>query len=331
MKIPMKQLSRIDAARSFTLLTSRSTRSFSAKNIPCRCLINQSSIANNINRRSWRYLAASSKYTWSPLSLSTQNPNHVKITSPSWGHERPFFLWSSSKKDDDDRDNDDDDDDDDRRDKQGNGGFGGGGLGGGIASFLLLSLGVAAFAILDSQPEARSKQQEINLTKFLHGLLPTGEVDYLTVNISTLAEEEGEPSSSAYHHVDVHMRKGSVVDGEPITSSKPFRYFKVRGSLRSFESKLREAQNELGVHSKDHIPVWFVRRDVQKIGDVINVVIFLGLGAGIWYLTKGRMSAQGSQNAMRGMNPFSGMTRAKTTIVNPGAKKGVVKVWTFYS
>ena len=287
-----------NAVKSMKLSSLPRNRFLTLNGIPCKCRWKA--------RYNSNYAVAATK--WSSVTSPTHNPLPNR-------ERQPYFIWSSSSS------SNEGDDESNKKENENNGNDNGSGL----MTLFILGAGLLYIGFNRSNPEllALPATKEITVNEFIHQLLKTGDVEYLTVNMRTASDE---PQGNT--RVSVHMRRGAMVDGEPVTQGRPYCYFHV-SNVRNFELRLLEAQADLGIKSKDNIPVWYQRRtlDLNFLG-YLKIAAAAGIAAIIWSVSKGKgVSMQGGMDMMKN-SPFGSMTRAKTTIVNPGTKKGNVKVGT---
>ena len=84
---------------------------------------------------------------------------------------------------------------------------------------------------------------------FLRLMLQTGEVEQLEV-------------SAHQDKVYVYLASGAMVNGRETFGKGPHYSFTI-GSLKSFESRLKKAQEDLGIKSSEFIPVKYSPPDSQ--------------------------------------------------------------------
>ncbi|KQK05917.1 ATP-dependent zinc metalloprotease FTSH 8, mitochondrial [Brachypodium distachyon] len=121
-----------------------------------------------------------------------------------------------------------------------------------LAPLLLLGL------MLSSLSSSSSDQKEISFQEFKNKLLEPGLVDRIVVSNKSVAKVY-------VRSVPQTNNQSQSTDTHIITSDAPgrqapskYKYFFNIGSVDSFEEKLEEAQETLGIDSHDHVPVTYV-------------------------------------------------------------------------
>lgn len=112
---------------------------------------------------------------------------------------------------------------------------------------LIRLLAVAAFLILSVFAGAQENIPETSWPIFLRLMLQTGEVERLDV-------------ASAQEKVYVYLHNGAIINGREAFGHGPHYSFTI-GNLKTFEERLIKAQEELGINSKDFIPIKFYPPD----------------------------------------------------------------------
>ncbi|KAK3138581.1 hypothetical protein QOZ80_5AG0370730 [Eleusine coracana subsp. coracana] len=121
-----------------------------------------------------------------------------------------------------------------------------------LAPLLILGL------MLSSMSSGTSEQKEISFQEFKNKLLEPGLVDRIVVSNKSVAKvyvrSTAQPKNQG-QNTDTHIST-SDVPGRPGASRCKY-YFNI-GSVDSFEEKLEEAQEALGIDSHDFVPVTYV-------------------------------------------------------------------------
>ncbi|CAF99704.1 unnamed protein product, partial [Tetraodon nigroviridis] len=122
--------------------------------------------------------------------------------------------------------------------------------------------------------------------------------------------------------VEIYLHPGAVIFGRPVRASAASRlalmYRMQVANIDKFEEKLRAAEEELNIDTKDRIPVSY-----KRTGFFGNAVYALGMAAiGVailWYIF--RLAGMGGRDG--GFSAFNQLKMAKFTIVDGKSGKGV--------
>ncbi|KAM9816853.1 mitochondrial inner membrane m-AAA protease component paraplegin [Neosynchiropus ocellatus] len=115
--------------------------------------------------------------------------------------------------------------------------------------------------------------------------------------------------------VDIHLHPGAVIFGRP----KGELVYKMQvANIDKFEEKLRAAEEELNIDTKDRIPVLYRRSGF--FGNAVVAISVTAIGFGLlWFLLRG--AGVGVREG--GFNAFNQLRMAKFTIVDGKSGKGV--------
>ncbi|GFQ04780.1 ATP-dependent zinc metalloprotease ftsh 8 mitochondrial [Phtheirospermum japonicum] len=150
-------------------------------------------------------------------------------------------------------------------------------------NFIAPSLLVAF--VLTSMFTSPNEQKQISFQEFKNKLLEPGLVDHIVISNKSVAKIYVKSSSQPNGGISDN------VPGNTNDSKTPSRYkFSINiGSLESFEEKLEEAQEALGIDPHDHIPVTYVSemnwfQEIMKFAPtllLLGALIFMGRRSGI--------------------------------------------------
>eukprot|EP01135_Chromosphaera_perkinsii_P004222 Nk52_evm11s272 gene=Nk52_evmTU11s272 len=182
-------------------------------------------------------------------------------------------------------------------------------------------------ATVDENGNAISR--EVTWSHFYNHMLACGEVEKLEVYRSR-------------DRVRIYLQKDAVIDGREYTdvaarNTGPYFYFTI-GSVESFEKKLRMAEDELNIASKDRLPVVF-HPETDWLEELLNMIpaLFI-LGTWLWLAPRLGGGAPGSGALGKGMKPpggagsggpFGGMQspfqvgKARPTIIDKNSSGGM--------
>lgn len=152
---------------------------------------------------------------------------------------------------------------------------------------------------------AQTSVPETSWPSFLRLMLQTGEVEQIHV-------------SSGKDKIYIFLANGAIINGREVFGPGPHYYFTI-GDLKSFEEKMNEAQEQLGVKSSNFIPIRYSPPDSGIMSSLLSVAITLGILGILFFSISG-----GIKGGMAGRaNPFSSHTRAKALVILPGTRKGI--------
>ncbi|KFK43073.1 hypothetical protein AALP_AA1G075200 [Arabis alpina] len=140
---------------------------------------------------------------------------------------------------------------------------------------------VAIVLILSSFGLGSREQQEISFQEFKNKLLEPGLVDHIDVSNKSVAKVfvRSSPKDQATEEVVQTPGNGIPANGVPAKGrSGQYKYYFNIGSVESFEEKLEEAQEALGVNSHDFVPVTYVSEMIwyQELMRFAPTLLLLG-------------------------------------------------------
>ncbi|KAF8719562.1 hypothetical protein HU200_024297 [Digitaria exilis] len=147
-----------------------------------------------------------------------------------------------------------------------------------LAPLLILGL------MLSSMSSSTAEQKEISFQEFKNKLLEPGLVDRIVVSNKAVAKvyvrNSPQPKSQAQNS-DTHISTNDV-PGKPAPSRCKY-YFNI-GSVDSFEEKLEEAQEAMGIDPHDFVPVTYVAevnwfQEVMRFAPtafLVGLIYFMG-------------------------------------------------------
>ncbi|KAI5073818.1 hypothetical protein GOP47_0011831 [Adiantum capillus-veneris] len=183
-----------------------------------------------------------------------------------------------------------------------------------VKSFLITVLGTVI--VLASLSYRQNDAQEISFQEFKTKLLELGLVDRIEVVNKTLAKVHVKSTSS-------QKNNGGQQDS---TGQSQYKYYFNIGSVDSFERKLEEAQESLGIDPRDYVPVVYVDEHgwVQELMRMAPTILFVG---GLIYLSRRMQSGLGiggSGGGLGGGRGFFSMGKANVTKLNQNAKNKIM-------
>ncbi|XP_034048034.1 paraplegin [Thalassophryne amazonica] len=115
--------------------------------------------------------------------------------------------------------------------------------------------------------------------------------------------------------VEIYLHPGAVIFGRPRLAL----VYKMQvANIDKFEEKLRAAEDELNIDTKDRIPVSYKRTGF--FGNALNTLVIAGFGvAFLWYI----FHRAGMSGRMGSFSAFNQLKMAKFTIVDGKSGKGV--------
>lgn len=133
---------------------------------------------------------------------------------------------------------------------------------------------------------------QISFQEFKNKLLEPGLVDHIVVSNRSLAKVYVRSSPANNSQTTADTVRGFPGDTNNKRNLSRYRYYFNIGSVESFEEKLEEAQEALGIDTRDYVPVtyasemnWF--QEIMKFGPTLLLLGFIvlmarksGLGVG---------------------------------------------------
>merc|ERR1719369_1884524 len=179
------------------------------------------------------------------------------------------------------------------------GGMGSGGGGGGPRE------DSSSLAMNRARPPPGQPVAEIQWADFYQNLLLKGEVQEIIIH-------------AGVNRATAVLHPGAVYKGQQL-NTQVVRI--ITANVDNIESKVREVEQRMGIKSSDMISVTYERQS-ENIGRGIAMLIGLALVVlafrGIQAMSKNVRSSMGGAGA----NPFSSMTKADFTLIDPMMKKG---------
>ena len=143
---------------------------------------------------------------------------------------------------------------------------------------------------------------EISWNDFYQNLLMKGEVQEITIH-------------AGVNRATAVLHPGAMYQGRQL----PFNMVRLQTpQVDNIEAKVRDAERMMGIRAGDAISITYERRS-ETVGRTIAMIISLGVLVFLFRMvTKNvRMNIGGG-----GLNPFSSMTKADFTLIDPMIKKG---------
>ncbi|CAI9301203.1 unnamed protein product [Lactuca saligna] len=145
----------------------------------------------------------------------------------------------------------------------------------------LLVIGLLLFSSLSSFGPREQKQ--ISFKEFKNKLLEPGLVDHIVISNKSVAKvyvRNSPRNQSTYGSIE-----GTSIDSPAKVNTSQYKYYFNIGSVESFEEKLEEAQEALGIDSHDYVPVTYASEMVwyQEIMRFAPTLLLLG---SLWYMSR---------------------------------------------
>ncbi|VFQ71263.1 unnamed protein product [Cuscuta campestris] len=145
-----------------------------------------------------------------------------------------------------------------------------------ITSLILILMGLSVTAVTPHT------QNEISFQEFKNKLLGAGVVDHIVVSNKSVAKVYIKISAPSTNQSgsDAVFSQGPETNGK--RSASQYRYYFNIGSVESFEEKLEEAQEALGIDPHNYIPVTYVNelnwlREMMRYGPTVLLLVTLFL------------------------------------------------------
>ncbi|XP_052185985.1 ATP-dependent zinc metalloprotease FTSH 10, mitochondrial-like [Diospyros lotus] len=162
------------------------------------------------------------------------------------------------------------------------------------------------------------EQHQISFQEFKNKLLEQGLVDHIVVSNKSVAKVY--VRSSPRNQTSDDIIEGPVVQ-EPRNKSQYKYYFNI-GSVESFEEKLEEAQQAMGIDPHDYIPVTYTSEMVwyQELMRFAPTALLLGT---LWYMGRRMQGGLGVGGSSKGARGIFNIGKAQITKVDKNAKNKV--------
>ncbi|XP_068635569.1 ATP-dependent zinc metalloprotease FTSH 8, mitochondrial-like [Aristolochia californica] len=137
-----------------------------------------------------------------------------------------------------------------------------------LTPLLLLAFVLSSFSF------GSREQKQISFQEFKNKLLEPGLVDHIVVSNKSVAKVYVRNSPA----VSNETRDDSLQSHAPVGNTSQYKYYFTIGSVESFEEKLEEAQEALGIDPHDFVPVTFVSEMVwyQELFKFAPTLLILG-------------------------------------------------------
>lgn len=136
--------------------------------------------------------------------------------------------------------------------------------------------------------------RDITYQEFQSTFLSKGLVEKLTV------------TNGGRVQVDLHREATQSMFPDSPAVNPNFHYYFSIGSVESFERRMDEAQNEMGIPTSERIPITYAR-ETDMFNLIVNLAPTLLFFGGVWFLARRAGSGAGSNSGVFGM----GKSRAK--------------------
>ncbi|KAG7960724.1 hypothetical protein I3843_10G138200 [Carya illinoinensis] len=164
-------------------------------------------------------------------------------------------------------------------------------------------------------------QKQISFQEFKNKLLEPGLVDRIVVENKSVAKVyvRSSPRTKDLTNEDVQ----SPINGNPARGnlSRSKYYFNI-GSVESFEEKLEEAQEALGMDPHDYVPVTYVSQ-VNWFQELLRLAPTLLLLGTLWFMGKRMQSGLGGGPGGKGGRGIFNIGKAHITKLDKNAKNKV--------
>ncbi|KAG6475722.1 hypothetical protein ZIOFF_064951 [Zingiber officinale] len=156
--------------------------------------------------------------------------------------------------------------------------------------------------LLSSFSTGSFEQKEISFQEFKNKLLERGLVDHIVVSNKSVAKVYVRSTPQINKRAHDNEIRGSA-DAYPKHAPSQYKYYFNIGSLGSFEEKLEEAQESLGIDSHDYVPVTYISEVVwyQELLKFAPTAFFFGLLYFMGRRIQGGVSVGGSGKGGQGI------------------------------
>ncbi|KAL7201670.1 hypothetical protein ACSBR1_033382 [Camellia fascicularis] len=184
-----------------------------------------------------------------------------------------------------------------------------------ITPILVIGLFLSSFSF------GPREQQQISFQEFKNKLLEPGLVDHVVVSNKSVAKVY--VRSSPHNQTSNDVVEGPVVQGPADPSKSQYKYYFNIGSVESFEEKLEEAQEALGIDPHDYVPVTYTSEMVwyQELMRFAPTLLLLG---SLWFMGRRMQGGIGvGGNGGKGARGIFNIGKAHVTKVDKNAKNKV--------
>ncbi|KAJ4978169.1 hypothetical protein NE237_008949 [Protea cynaroides] len=179
------------------------------------------------------------------------------------------------------------------------------------------------FLMLSSLSFSPGDQKQISFQEFKNKLLEPGLVDHIVVSNKSVAKVYVRRSPHSSNQTNDDVIQGHM-DGMPSTGNvSQYRYYFNIGSVESFEEKLEEAQEALGIDPHDFVPVTYVSEMVwyQELMRFAPTALLLGSLLFMGRRMQGGFGIGG--NGGRGSRGIFNIGKAQVTKLDKNSKNKV--------
>ncbi|XP_047310127.1 ATP-dependent zinc metalloprotease FTSH 10, mitochondrial-like [Impatiens glandulifera] len=179
------------------------------------------------------------------------------------------------------------------------------------------------FSSLSSGPH---EQQQISFQEFKTKLLEPGLVDHIVVTNKSVAKvyiRSSPRTSRGEDVVDGQMTEGTETNTPSRNNKSQYKFYFNIGSVESFEDKMQEAQESLGMDPHDFVPV-FYKSEIVWLQELLKFGPTLLLLGSLWFMARGMQGGLGvgGGGGKGGRNIFS-IGKAQITKLDKNAKNKV--------
>ncbi|KAL1823855.1 hypothetical protein ACET3Z_010633 [Daucus carota] len=163
------------------------------------------------------------------------------------------------------------------------------------------------------------EQKQISFQEFRNKLLEPGLVDHIVVSNKSVAKVYVKSSQPSISNDEIHESSGTNDRGQ----QGQYKYYFTIGSIDSFEEKLEEAQEALGIDPHQYVPVTYVSdlNWVQELARIAPSAILLGV---LWFMGKKMQGGIGVGGpGGKGARGIFNIGKAKITKLDKNAKNKV--------
>ncbi|KAI4334543.1 hypothetical protein L6164_019223 [Bauhinia variegata] len=184
-----------------------------------------------------------------------------------------------------------------------------------ITPLLMIGLFLSSFSF------GPREQQQISFQEFKNKLLEPGLVDHIVVSNKSVAKIY--VRNSPHNQTDGDVVHGPVNGTHARGNGGQYKYYFTIGSVESFEEKLEEAQQALGIDPHDYVPVTYVSEMVwyQELMRFAPTMLLLGT---LWYMGRRMQGGLGvGGGGGKGARGIFNIGKAHVTKVDKNAKNKV--------
>ncbi|XP_072993634.1 ATP-dependent zinc metalloprotease FTSH 8, mitochondrial-like isoform X1 [Typha latifolia] len=177
--------------------------------------------------------------------------------------------------------------------------------------------------LLSSLSGGSFKEKEISFQEFKNKLLEPGLVDHIVVSNKSVAKVYVKSLPPPINQTQDNEFQGATTDIPARQAPSQYKYYFNIGSVESFEEKLEEAQEALGIDPHDHVPVTYLSEVVwyQELLKFAPTAFLVGL----MYLMGRRIQGgfSGGGGARKGNRGIFNIGKAHVTKMDKNSKNKV--------